>query len=686
MLSRKIASRIGILNISTTHRSDGLSESNGPSVMQYAYGGALGGLSTANIQLLSRSILSPPKMLTAPSSTIENIQESIQTRPKTPQLKDIEDTLRHNNTLGAIKKRREAARMKYQEILLKRSASMKSTASRNSVSVADDDDSICSNGSTISTKSYISRPSSRRSVRSRPSSRQSSVYGRPSSSQSLRYGKIDKPIGVQRQVSEVDERDDKLFLFDEEFFDSANSIKEELRDRNSSSQSLHSRNTAASSGTRKKPYIKQYAEQYNTLISTINKLCSQQGDNGNKNDLAPIIKYGRLTKVTHVEIGIGVEVFCEIRPGSIKFYYNMDQDDGTVDVKSLHVRKGNFSCLPMKHLQRPPHHRWNQMFNLALQGQPSQFYIARSEEDMKEWLKAFQLAVDMKDEVSRRTGKIVERNTKDSFNADILLYLHVRVLLQGATTREEYMDGIALLQGKILTVPIHWLQQYFEDEKSAISGPYEDVDLDVLEEEVFSINGHLICGGIDSVIGSLKRNIIDLHRCSVCNDDKLLDLPVMKESQAIYHARDIVFNCDRDKSQDNAVYGTNKMLLNEELVTIQQSYDEDEEPVKIQLKSRQCKNTTTRISQIRKQLRGIRGQRRVIGQNSNFENNDDEDHAVEVSIRIPTIHRICNNDLHNLDETFAVMRSTFIQKFIVVSDELKQTGEYVQFEIVSQSI
>ena len=71
---------------------------------------------------------------------------------------------------------------------------------------------------------------------------------------------------------------------------------------------------------------------------------------------------------------------------------------------------------------------------------------------------------------------------------------------------------------------------------------------------------------------------------------------------------------------------------------------------------------------------------------SNFENNDDEDHAVEVSIRIPTIHRICNNDLHNLDETFAVMRSTFIQKFIVVSDELKQTGEYVQFEILTSHL
>ena len=632
---------------STASRNDE-SDKKLPSAL-YPYRGAFGSLSEATVRCVG-----PQRPPLVEQISILSIQSALQDETPREQFKlskEMEDGLRHINLLGEIKKRREVARMKYQEILLKRSSS----------SVCSTDSHVSSGDSTLSSRSVAK-------IRRRRRRR------------------------LRRQVSEIDDRDDMQLLEAEMFSFAVSSTSTSPASTSptkkvplayGSSLSLETMETTISdeSGTsKKKPHIKKYAKEYNMLVTAVSIFFTKNKHSGPERDSnykGSLLKYGTLRKISHIDVGIGIDLFCELRPGMMTFYNNFDGDDTSVDVKSMHIRKGECTFRPTKELTKAPFPMWDAVFEVSINDKPPQFFMAESSTDRQSWLTAFDAAISLQQDPSSDTLEDREEGSTARLaydgeeniighNADILLYLHVRGLLQAASSREEYMESISILRGKTISVPVHWLKEYFEDSPSLSSGNNDiPVEWARLEQELFSINGHIVRGGMDSVVGSLKSHILDLDICSCAQNQ--IDQPKIKESQAIFFARDILLSFDREQSENQAIYCTSKMLGNDLLVSIARGSD-GMEPVKVQLQNihGQCRSKQTHIS----------------GKDGLEERENSCEYTVEVTLRAPSIYRICSSDPLDNEETWSLMRTNYVQKFALSPDSLRRMDQFVQFDIV----
>jgi len=645
MLSRKLLSTFFNAR-SAAYRNDE-SDKKLPSAL-YPYRGAFGSLSEPTIRCVGPQ--RPPLVEQISMSSIQTALQDETPREQLKLSKEMEDGLRHIHLLGEIKKRREVARMKYQEILLKQCSS----------SVCSTDSHVSSGDSTLSSRSVAK-------VRRRRRRR------------------------LRRQVSEIDDRDDMQLLEAETFSfavsgtstsPASTSPTKKIPRAYGSSLSLETMETTTSdeSGTsKKKPHIKKYAQEYNMLVTAVSKFFIKNKHSGPERDSnykgSSVIKYGTLRKISHIDVGIGTDVFCELRPGMVTFYNKFDGDDTSVDVKSMHVRKGECTCMPTKYLAKAPFPMWDAVFEVSINDKPPQFFMAESPTDRQGWLTAFDAAISLQQDPSSDTLEDREEGSSARLayegeeniighNADILLYLHVRGLLQAASSREEYMESISILRGKTISVPAHWLKEYFEDSPVLNSGNNDiPVEWARLGQELFSINGHIVRGGMDSVVGSLKSHILDLDICSSC-----VHQPKIKESQAIFFARDILLSFDREQSENQAIYCTSKMLGNDLLVSIARGSD-GMEPVKVQLRSihGHCRSKQIQIS----------GK-----EDAQEEREDSCEYTVEVTLRAPNIYRICSSDPLNSEETWSLMRTNYIQKFVLSPDSLRRMNQFVQFDIV----
>ena len=619
--------------------------------------------------------------------------------------KGVEDGLRHVFQLDRIKQKREAARMKYQTILLKRSSSNNSATS--SVNSSCTNSTINSTTSSIKSsgrkKKKLKKPKLLRVVSEIDEGDGSSLIEaeamipssvtsndeelRPLSPLSVDMmavdanGKMHRPFSPMSADMSVD-ANGKIFRPFSPM--SVDAVPGQMR-RPFSPMSETSLGGYTSS-SKKRPHVKKYASEYNRLVSAVSKLLDSKEGPNNSSDSPDggVIKFGSLKKITHMDVGVGFDIFVELRPGMMTYYKKDAGGERNVDVASVPIKCGRCRCRPTKDLKRTPFPMWNAVFEVSVKGYPTVFLMAEKSAKRKEWMDAFAKAVHMgKDKAQdlideKRQDVNAEHETRSSGtglmgrNADILLYLHVRGLIQGVCSKDEYMESLSILLEKTITIPIIWLGEYFEDSPSTFQGP-EDTpeEWERLSHETLSVNGHIMKGGIDDTIGSIKSHLIDLDKCS-CSQDGTMQSRI-KESQAVFFARDILLSCDRVKSKEQSIYCSSKMLANENLAFLTPS-SEDIEPLKISLK---------RLKKGQGKRDGVEIAASAVERLKldEYASSRDCDCTVEVTVRVPSIYRICNTDL--LDkESWALMRTIHIQKFVLGPTEFQRMDRFVQFEIV----
>ncbi len=588
----------------------------------------------------------------------------------------IVSSVKHIQARSRIKSKREKARMKYQSILLRRTS--------------------LSAGSGVSNVSSVSEEPSISEVQTELHP----AIDVSSSSDSKKNRKKLKPKKLHRQCSEIDDRDDySMFNLEAEEYTLPAGIPAGFGASWLSMDNMGSKRPNSSTVmAKKKPYIRKYAEEYNMLVSAVSKTFvssdskDEPGGIKSQDQNGTVIKFGILKKMTHMDIGIGLDVFVELRLGIMTCYEEMDGAENSLDVKSIPIRKGACTCKPTKEFRVVPFPGWNSVFEVGIKNEATQYWMAESEEGRKDWMEAFSVAMDgdsdfpdIDDEASVHSAKAsYSMESKAGRNADILLYLHVRGLIQASSSKDEYMNALSMLGSKSMCVPSDWLRQYFDNYNSFKRG-YRDspAHWERMREERISINGHIGKGGIESMIVSLKSHIQDLDRCASCHDNS--KSYSIKESRAVFYARDILLYCDREEIEDESLYCTSKLLHNHELSSITRGSAELE-PIKISLRTLSqddeiisgeafvSDDTSVKMKKLQPNyLPNSQSSRETVGQH---------DFTVEVTIRATSIYRIRSSSSPSSDDTWALIRTNYIQKLVLSPDEMKEAGQFVQFDIM----
>ncbi len=456
---------------------------------------------------------------------------------------DFDEYKQHLDNVSKIKSKREKARLKYQQILVKR------TTSRSSID------------------------------------------------QKKKNSKLKRPEIIHRGCSEIDERDEslsQLILQTKNTF-SSRDVEDDSTSRPTSSMQLIRPSTApvsslflnyndtsstvsTSKPTQPKPHIRRYAEEYNTLVGTVVDLVSKR-ENKPLVDNDVILKSGQLRKVATMVVGIGFETFVELKQGILRYYENVGH--GNVTIRTIPLHKKTTKCRATKNLETQPFQGWNRVFELILDsGGMRLFWMAKSEMDRDNWIKAINDA-SVPEGSNSPSDLITARSMSPTYNADIVLYLHVQGLIRGAASKDDYLGATSLMDNKILSIPVNWLKEY--SGATRIKSEYEEEDLwtQLLERNI-TINGQLIKDAdAQRAISALTGHILDIDNySSILNPTRAR----IKESQAILYARDILLSCSQETREDenNSVFCV-ESLLQSNLVNFSPS-PSDAEPLKIYLR------------------------------------------------------------------------------------------------------
>lgn len=467
---------------------------------------------------------------------------------------EFEQRLQHLDTVSRIRSRRDSARQKYQQILINRSK--------------------------LKTGS------------------DGSVHTRES--------KLSRPFRIQRDCSEIDERDEsRSGLFHDS--KSSYSLSYSLREVDDSSSSgeidtasltpslpLTSINATPIRSyinnygdsyleyglntykNKPKPHIKSYAKEYNTLVDKVVDLLSKREDVSQRNLDVPL-RSGQLSKVATMVMGIGFRTYVELKLGIFRYYEDVGK--GNVKIRTIPLQKNSTKCRATKHLESQPFRGWSRVFELITEGSgPRLFWMAKSEKDRDDWVEAINGAM-LLDTYNPSKGE--SETDSPTYNADIVLYLHTQGLVKGVLSKEDYLGAVSLMVDKRISIPVDWLKQY-----SGITTTISDLDERDLCRQLLNgsitINGQKITSiNYEDVISTLTCQIVDIDNCSTTQKPSRSRI---KESQAVHYARDILLTCCREtRSDDNHSLFCVNTIFSSKLADVRPS-PSDAEPMKINLR------------------------------------------------------------------------------------------------------
>lgn len=547
---------------------------------------------------------------------------------------DFEERLQHLDAVNKIRSKRESARLKYQRILINRSSASRTTSASKATSGT----------VTTSTESATTKKSKRK--------------------------KLKKPLVIQRDCSEIDDRDgddDDTVLetdtvcsprVEDDYFSSMRPSTAPPMPLSSSIHGAFFGDTSLGGFQAKpKPHIKRYAEEYNTLVGTVVDLVSKRGESKPHQITDYTIKSGQLSKVATMVVGIGFDTFIELKEGIFRYYE--DVGNGNVKIRTIPLYRHSTKCRATKHMESQPFAGWSRVFELIMDnGGPRLYWMAKSEDERNEWIDAINQAM-----VEDEPESFADADTNSPvYNADIVLYLHIQGLLRGATLKDDYLGAISLMAGKTLSIPVNWLKQYSEvDQTSA------EIQEDGLWQELFKgsikINGQTIRGAYyERAITALTSHIIDIDSYSTMLKPSRVRI---KDSQAVSYARDILLSCSRETREDDnhSLFCVNT-LISSHLAMISRS-PSDAEPLQINIR---------RISSRRDRDRNEDDYsiRRTNSNESLFSTRSEMSHRsldlsccdsvqdsvvadspganIEVSIKVSNIYRICARGRGRYDE------------------------------------
>jgi len=529
-------------------------------------------------------------------------------RASRPSSADDEDSA-ESGELKRIKSRREAARMQYQRILCERDKFMRSSEEEEITSTAD-------SGKWCGSRNVPSEvfPSSLK-----PTSRAHSPLSHDAGlTTSEGPRNLNEVIRMEEIAVDEDGADFETILGEnieidyEEHNIVANELDTHLKpDLDDSSLNIDN--------------VPSFAQEHSIFAQAILQLLTERDQHstrvsGSDDQNMTILKSGTLKKISHRLIGVWKNKFVEVRTGSLSYYEYVGDNDYYTQVKSIPLRAASCKCKIIE----PPMFAVGGAYVFELSGSgPKRFWMANSAVERNEWVSAITSAIISSDEnekksdeiptppqgdKSRRAGKKYKPKPKASLappapSDDRQIYLQVQKMCQKASSKEEYIRALSKIDGKTLNVPVHWVKEKIASMSSdgnecAFKEEAIDINVDQFWKDMLrdtvSINEKVLSGdllhGPEKIVGCLTRSILDLDRIATKQEAKQIRAGAnhtnrfcIKESEAVFYARDLLLSSNRTKSGGHSYYCTSTLCNNPNLVVVVPNSSEAE-PLRITLR------------------------------------------------------------------------------------------------------
>jgi len=543
----------------------------------------------------------------------------------------------HSNELKRIKSRREAARMQYQQLLFRRRSPSSSPPQKRDNSappevVADFEsktdafDATNENRSsttTVTTDAAKSQSIPEDEFQLNPTSLSSEVGNlSPPTHDAIVEKTNDSSISSKVQIAQNKIIEDK----EKSPFETIIGVNIENDDEahesiTSDIDIVHTLTTSTlEDSIGKIKDVPSFAQEHSIFVQALLQLLTER-DKISKNfsslpcEDCDILKAGPLKKISRSRLGMWKNKFVELRHGLLSYYEYVGEHDYYNHVKSIPLREISCKCSVIEQSLFSIGGAY--VFELSVEGAPKRFWMANSVVERNEWVRCINGAII--NSQNKKKNELLAKNEKGS-NFEIKLKheipiplptqgddrhicLQVRRRCQKVSSKAGYIDALSELDGKTLNVPVNWIKEKMaaassNDSETAFKEETLEVNMqqlwkDMLRDTV-SINGKVFNGdllhGPEKIVGCLTRLILDFDRFSTKKEAKEVGASsnhsnryCIKESEAVYYARDLLLSSNRTKSGGHSYYCISTLFSNPDLVVLVPSSSEAE-PLKLTLR------------------------------------------------------------------------------------------------------
>jgi PH domain len=351
----------------------------------------------------------------------------------------------------------------------------------------------------------------------------------------------------------------------------------------------------------------EFVWDHGTLLQAVLQLLAERdqvGVEGSMDSTENIWKKGSLKKLSFAVgrrkhqrpavAGAWKVKYVELRQGNLCYY----EDSEKTGRKTIHLRQ--VDTIVQESTYRGP----GFVFELLVQGSPTRYWMASSEEERQAWIKAIQAAT-IGDEARRKDLDL------QPYEESLDVYTSLRDSLQQADSQDLYLAAIhaAMKELASLQVPVQWVQERIENDLSPIllgtlkppkfgRSPQKLLKSSIadfwknMNQTTFSINGLTVHRNTqfasERIVGALTRCILEYDKAYVASDERENDTTettFITELQAVSYARHILLTVLRSKDRQDTSFVVRYLLENPGVMISEQCPRDENEasPVNIEL-------------------------------------------------------------------------------------------------------
>lgn len=343
----------------------------------------------------------------------------------------------------------------------------------------------------------------------------------------------------------------------------------------------------------------EFAWEHGALLQAVLQLLAERdqvGVEGSMDNTDNIWKKGPLKKMSFAVgrrknqrpavAGAWKVKYVELRQGNLCYY----EDSIRTGRKTIHLRQAD--TVVQESLDFGP----NFVFELLVQGSPTRYWMASSEKEREEWIRAIQSAM-IGDDAPRKDLDL------QPYQQSLEVYMSLREALQTAETQDTYLAATAeaMKETASLQVPVQWVRDKIENDLSPLllgtlkppkywRSPQQQLKSSIsdfwksMSQTTFSINGLTVPRNSqlasERIVGALTRCILEFDKAfwlaaeaeqnegePTSADIVLSDTAQISELQAVSYARNILLNVLRSKERQDSACAV-KYLLESPGVTV----------------------------------------------------------------------------------------------------------------------
>jgi hypothetical protein len=352
----------------------------------------------------------------------------------------------------------------------------------------------------------------------------------------------------------------------------------------------------------------EFVWEHATLLQAVLQLLAFRdavGTEGNTDNPDNILKKGPLKKLSFavggrrpVVAGTWKVKYVELRTGNLSYY----EDSARTNRKTIHLRSAD-TVVQESDFRTAPF-----VFELISQGSPTRYWMASSEKERTDWIRAIKTAM-IGDDNEQMAQRAYELENLQAYQESLELYTMLRAQLGIADTPEAYVSAIKTTLKDVgsLQVPVQWVRKQIEQELSPLllgtlkpprfGSPQKLLKSSIAEfwknmaRTTFSINGITVPRNSqfasERIIGALTRCILEFDKALLASEgeneddndplipDYQLDgsvgycLAEITELQSVSYARTILLSVLRSKERQDTASTVKYLMENPGVMVVE---------------------------------------------------------------------------------------------------------------------